>query len=225
MTRLQPFVLLLSTMLPYAAGQSSAPAQTRVPKADTESWNDIQLAIPLSKKVDFLVQGTLRISGNLTTAVDERWGFGFNYKAWKYFTLNELYFHREASSPHGRQEHEDRLSLGATVGFPLGKFTLSNRNLFERRWRQPQVDAWRYRNAILLEHPFKIGKAKFTLAIGDEVFYDWSLQGWIRNRFAFGASHAFNKHFTLYVYGMRQNDGRTRPGNINIVGTVMRFRL
>lgn len=219
------FFLPLIAILPYPTGQSPAQSQTRVPKADTQSWNDVQLAIPLSKKVDFLIQGSVRIGGNLTKVVDERWGFGFNYKAWKYVTLSELYFHREAKPPNGRQEHEDRLSLGATARFPLGKFTLSDRNLFERRWREPQVDAWRYRNAVLLEHPFKIGKTKFTLAISDEIFYDWSQHDWVRNRFAVGASHAFNKHFTLYVYGMRQNDGRTRPGDLNIIGTAMRFRM
>ena len=199
--------------------------QTRVPKADTQSWNDVQLTIPLSKKVDFLIQGTLRVGGNLTKAVDERWGFGFNYKLNKYVTLNELYFHREAKPPNGRQEREERLTLGATLRLPLGKFTLTQRNWFERRWRQSQVDAWRYRNAVLIEHPLKIGKTKFTLAIGDEVFYDWSLHVWVRNRFAVGASHAFNKHLTLYVYGMRQNDGHTRPGDINIIGTQWRFRM
>jgi hypothetical protein len=212
-------------MFSFATDQSSAQSQTPVPKADTQSWNDIQLAIPLNRKVDFLIQGTVRIGGNLTTVVDERWGFGFNYKAWKYVTLNELYFHREAKPPNGRQEHEDRLTLGATVRFPLGKFTLTDRNWFERRWRQPQVDAWRYRNAVLIEHPFKIGKAKFSFGVGDEVFYDWSLHVWVRNRFSTGVSHAFNKHFTLYVYGMRQNDGRTRPGDINIIGTQWRFRM
>jgi hypothetical protein len=225
---MRPLTLLffaLIVMFPFATNQSSAQSQTSVPKADTQSWNDIQLAIPLNKKVDFLVQGTVRIGGNLTTAVDERWGFGFNYKAWKYVTLNELYFHREAKPPNGRQEHEDRLTLGATVRFPLGKFTLTDRNWFERRWRQPQVDAWRYRNAVLIEHPFKIGKAKFSFVVGDEVFYDWSLHVWVRNRFATGVNHAFNKHFTLYVYGMRQNDGRTRPGDINIIGTQWRFRM
>jgi Protein of unknown function (DUF2490) len=78
---------------------------------------------------------------------------------------------------------------------------------------------------VQLEHPFKINKAKFTGYVLDEVFYDWSLHDWVRNRFSIGASHAFNKHFTLEVYGMRQNDGRTRPGDVNIIGTVMRFRL
>jgi hypothetical protein len=218
------FLLLCGAALP-SLGQASTRAQTPVPKADTQSWNDVQLIVPLSKQFDFLVQGTVRIGGNLTTAVDERWGFGFNYKAAKYLTLNELYFHREARPPHGRQEHEDRLSFGATMRFPLGKFTVSDRNWFERRWRDPQVDAWRYRNRIQVEHPFKINKAKFTFYITEEPFYDWSLHVWSRNRAALGASHVFNKHFTGELFFMRQNDGRTRPGDINIIGTVMRFRL
>src|SRR5207244_9000586 len=107
----------------------------------------------------------------------------------------------------------DRLTLGATLRFPAGKFTLIERNWFERRWREPQVDAWRYRIRGQIEHPFMIKKAKFTGYVSDEVFYDWSQHDWVRNRFAAGANHAFNKHFTLDLYLMRQNDGRTRPGD------------
>jgi hypothetical protein len=225
MTRHRLFFLLLAAILTFVASHNSPQAQTRVPKADTQSWNDIQLTVPLNKKLDFLIQGTVRFGGNLTTAVDERWGFGFNYKVHKYVTLNELYFHREAKPPQGRQEHEDRLSFGATLRVPLKKFTLIDRNLFERRWRSPQVEAWRYRNRIQLDHPFTINKAKFTFFVSEEPFYDWSLHGWVRNRFGAGASHVFNKHFTGDLYLMRQNDGRSRPGDINIIGTVLRFRM
>ncbi len=207
------------------AGDARAQTPSKVPKADTESWNDVQFTIPLSTKVDFLIQGTVRIGNNLTTPVDERWGFGFNYRIQKYITVNELYFHREATPPNGKHEDEDRLSFGATLNIPIGGFTLVNRNWLERRWRHPQVDAWRYRNRVRLERPFKINKAKFTGYVSDEVFYDWSLHDWVRNRFSVGANHAFNKHFTLEVYGMRQNDGRTRPGDINVLGTMLRFRL
>jgi Protein of unknown function (DUF2490) len=208
-------------------GAIAVRAQTTnpVPKSDVQFWNDTQLAVPLSKKVDFVIQGTLRIRSNFSQAVDGRWGAGWVFRPNKYLSFNPFYFHREARPPHGRPEVEERLTLGATVRLPLGKFTLSERNSFERRWREPQVDAWRYRNALLLEHPFKVGKNKFTFAVGDEVFYDWSLHVWARNRFAAGVSHVFNKHFTLYVYGMRQNDSHTRPGDITILGSQMRFRL
>ena len=203
----------------------TAIAQTRVPKSDVQSWTDIQLTVPVNKKVDLLIQGTLRFGGNITAPVDERWGFGFNYKLQKYVTLNELYFHREAKPPNGRQEREDRFTVGATLRKPIGKFALVDRNWFERRWRAPQVDAWRYRNRVQLEHPFEINKAKFTGYVSDEVFYDWSLHDWVRNRFAIGANHAFNKHFTLDLYVMRQNDGRSRPGDITILGSQLRFKL
>lgn len=217
-----PFLFLTAILL---CADGRAGAQRPVPKSDTQSWNDLQLTIPVSKKVDFLIQGTLRLGGNLSTPVDERWGFGFNYKLNKYVTLSELYFHRDARPPNGRPEVEERLTLGATLRKPIGKFTLSDRNSFERRWREPQVDAWRYRNRIQLEHPFKFQKAKFNWFVSNEVFYDWSLHDWVRNRFAVGASHVFNKHFTGDLYIMRQNDGRTRPGDVNVIGTVMRFRL
>ena len=215
------FVAGLIAVLCVCAARAAAQA----PEKDTQSWNDVQLTVPMTKKAEFVVAGTLRIGGNLTTAVDERWGVGFNYKLNKYVTLSQLIFSREARPPNGRRERETRLTLGATLQKPIGKFTLSDRNAFERRWRAPQVDAWRYRNRVRLEHPFKIDKTKFTWFISDEVFYDWSLHDWVRNRAAIGAYHAFNKHFTLELYYMRQNDGRSRPGDIHIIGSVWKFKL
>lgn len=162
----------------------------------------------------------MRIGGNLTKAVDGRWGFGFNYKGGKYLSFSQILVQREAKPPNGRREHEQRLTLAGTVRFPVGKFTLSDRNSVERRWRQPQADSWRYRNRVQLEYPFNIGKKKFTFFISDEPFYDFS----VRNRGTIGAGHAFNKHFTGELYYMRQNDGRSRPGDLHVIGTTMRFR-
>ena len=200
-------------------------AQSRVPETDTQNWNDVLFSIPMSKRVDFALQGTLRIGDNITTPVDERWGLGWVIKVNKYLTFTPNYFHREARPPHTRLEHEDRVTLGAVVQKSIGKFTLSDRNWVEHRWRIPQIDAWRYRNRVRLEHPFKVNKTNLTWFVSNEVFYDWSFHDWVRNRAAVGAMHTFNKHFTGELYYMRQNDGRTRPGDIHIIGTLMRFRL
>jgi hypothetical protein len=218
-------VILATSLSALFLCVTNSRAQTAVPESDTQSWNDLQFTIPLSKKAEFVIIGTLRIGDNLTSFVDEREGFRFNYQIQKYVTLQTLFFHRDARPPNGRHEREERLTVGANFRVPLGKFTLNTRNWFEHRWRDPQVDAWRYRNRIQLDHPFKIGKTKFTWIINDEFFYDWSLHDWVRNRFSAGISHAFNKHLTLDVYAMRQNDGRSRPGDINIIGTTWRVRL
>src|SRR5207244_10263868 len=52
-------IFLISIFLGATWG---AHAQTTnpVPKDDVQFWNDIQLAIQMSKKVDFLLQGTIR---------------------------------------------------------------------------------------------------------------------------------------------------------------------
>jgi uncharacterized protein DUF2490 len=203
-----------------------AAAQTGVvPRRDTQSWNDVQFTIPLNKKTEFALIGTLRIGDDITKPVDERWGIRFNYALTKYVSLQTSYFHREARPPNGKHEREERGTVGANLRLPLGKFTFNTRNWFERRWREPQVDAWRYRNRLQLEHPFKLGKTKFVWVLSDEPFYDWSLHDWVRNRFAVGVNHTFNKHFTLDTYFMRQNDGRARPGDLNIIGTTWRIKL
>jgi hypothetical protein len=202
-----------------------ATAQSPIPKSDNQSWNDLQITVPMTKKVDFTTQITLRLGDNVTQTADQRWGIGFVFKLNKYLSFNPFYFHREARPPNGRHESEDRVTLGATVRIPAGKFIISNRNWFERRWREPQVEAWRYRNRLQLEHPFKINKKTFTWFVSGEAFYDWSLHVWPRDRFSGGVSHPFNKHLTLELYYTRQNDSHTRPGDLNIIWSAWRIRL
>ena len=216
-----PMLLLIGVLVCPA----QVTAQSRVPESDNQSWNDLQITIPMAKKVDFTTQLTLRLGDNVTQTADQRWGIGFVFKPNKYLSFNPFYFHREARPPNGGHESEDRATLGATVRIPAGKFTISNRNWFERRWRTPQVSAWRYRNRVQVEHPFQINKKKFTWFVSDEVFYDWSLHVWPRNRLSGGVSHPFNKHLTLELYYTRQNDSHTRPGDLNIIWSAWRVKL
>src|SRR5258706_7890665 len=124
----------LLMLLPIGLLVCAAPgsAQSRVPESDNQSWNDLQLTIPMAKKVDFTTQITLRLGDNVTQTADQRWGIGFVFKVNKYLSFNPFYFHREAQPPNGRHEYEDRATLGATVRLPAGKFTIANRNWFDR---------------------------------------------------------------------------------------------
>jgi hypothetical protein len=212
--------ILLFVSSPVVSAQAQGPL-----KSDTQFWNDIVLTTPIHKRVDFGLTVTTRINSNFNDVLDERWGVGWIIKVNKYLTFTPFYFHRQARQPRLIKEHEERLTLGATLRFPAGKFTIIERNWFERRWREPQRDAWRYRVRGQIEHPFVVKKFKFTGYVSDEVFYDWSLNRWVRNRAAVGGYHAFNKHFTLDLYIMRQNDGVARPGDLTLLGSQMRFRM
>jgi hypothetical protein len=115
--------------------------------------------------------------------------------------------------------------LPVTLRFNIEKFRFSDRNLFERRFRNPGITSTRYRNRLQVEHPLGRSELGFSLFVADEVFYDWSIDCWVRNRFTAGASKALNKHFTQDVYYLRQNDGVSVPGDLHVIGTTLRIMI
>jgi Protein of unknown function (DUF2490) len=200
-----------------------APAQSL--RTDNQQWTDVQLAVPVTSTIDFNILGTLRIGRDISHPVDERIGAGFSFRFGKYVTVAPNYLHIGMQPFRGRRVWENRLSLPVTLRFTLGKFRLSDRNLFERRLRNSGAKATRYRNRFQIEHPIGPDKLKLSLFVGDEVFYDWSVNRWVRNRFTIGGSKVFNTHFTQDFYYLRQNDGVSLPGDLNVLGTTLRFRL
>jgi hypothetical protein len=216
-------VLLLPGL--YGSGHTMRGQSTTPPREDTHVWSDVQIAVPINKKVDFVITGMVRVGRNVHRPVDERLGAGFSIKAGKYLTLSPSYSHIRSQPSRGRDQSEDRLGFAATIAAPAGKFTLSDRNLFERRYRHPQGVSTRYRNRFQIQHPFKLAGTALNWFIADEVFYDWSVNDWVRNRFTIGVSRKFNNHFTGDLYYLRQNDGRSSPGDLHVIGTTFRFRI
>ena len=212
-------------MLLLAAGVVRGQS-TSSQRRDTQVWNDTQLAIAINKKVDFILLGGLRLGGDIRRPVNERIGFSFSFKAGKYLTLTPSYLYLATQPLKNQKGFENRLTLAATVHVPIGGgFTLSDRNQFERRIRHKQVDATRYRNRLKIEQPLKIGTAKLNGLVADEVSYDRSDDAWVRNRFTIGVGKTFNEHFTGELYYLRQNDSHTKQGDLNVIGTTLRFHL
>jgi len=196
-----------------------------VDRTDNQVWSDVQVAVPVTKLFDFNILGTLRLGRNINRPVDERIGVGFTFRAGKYVTVSPNYLNISMQPVRNRQVWENRLTFPVTLRFNVEKFRLSDRNQFERRIRNSGQRSTRYRNRFLIEHPIGDSKWGLSFMIGDEVFYDWSVNRWVRNRFAIGASKVFNKHFTEEFFYLRQNDGVSIPGDLNVIGTTLRFRL
>jgi hypothetical protein len=212
-------VLSVSNVL-LAQGQTTAPSQT-----DNQNWNDVYLFVPVTRTVDFVMQGTLRLGRDISQPVDERVGVGFSFRFGKYVTVIPNYLHIRTQPFANRNLYENRLSIPATVKFPVGKFTLSDRNLIERRLRHPGGDSTRYRNRLQIDHPVGPAKHKLSLFVSDEVFYDWFFDQWVRNRFAVGVTKVLSKHLTGDLYYLRQNDSHAIPGDLHVIGTALRIRL
>ena len=207
-------LLLLILLVSGASAQS-------VDRTDNQLWTDVQLAAPVTKSFDFNILGTLRLGRDINRPVDERVGAGFTWKIGKYWTVSPNYLHIGMQPVRGRKIWENRLTLPVTLRFNLDKFRLSDRNQFEHRIRNSGLRTNRYRNRFQVEHPV----GPLSLYVADEVFYDWAVDRWVRNRFTIGASKVFDKHFSQEFYYLRQNDGVSVPGDLNVIGTTLRFRL
>lgn len=214
------FCVLTLSLVSYAFAQSQQPA----PRDDTQSWNEVELSLPLNERVDLEFYGQLRVGRNLTHLVDERAGFGFSFKPNKYLTFEPSYRYIAAQPVAGRSTRENRLSFEATVSVPVRGFTLSDRNLLDRRLRS-SGNTTQYRNRLQVEHPVTLGGTQFKVFIADEVFYDSRERAWIRNRFSVGVSRKFSERYTGEIYYLRQNDGFSRPGDLHVIGTTLRVRL
>lgn len=197
----------------------------RPPRNDNQIWTETQLAIPLDSKVNLVLLGIVRFGRDVSRPVNERIGAGVSFKAGKYLTLFPFYL-RVGSQPTATSHStEDRITLEATFKFPAGHFTIVDRNRVEFHIHHPAPNFTQYRNRMQLEHPLKIGEFEIDAFVADEVFYDSIANAWIRNRAYAGAIKKFNKHFTLELYYVRQNDSHSHPGDINALGSTFKFHL
>jgi hypothetical protein len=196
-----------------------------IDRTDNQIWSDVQAAVPMAKDVDFNMLGTLRLGRDVSRPVDERLVMGFTFRFGQHVSIAPNYLYIATQPVRNRKLWESRLSLPVTLRFNVDKFRLSDRNLFERRIRRPGINSWRYRNRLQVEHPVGRAKLALSLFVADEVFYDWSLKRWSRNRFTAGVSKVLNKHFTQDIYYLRQNDGVSVPGDLHVVGTTLRVKL
>jgi hypothetical protein len=217
MRRLTAALLLLCFFLATAFGQTDG--------TDNQFWTDVQLAIPVTSHFDFNLLGTLRVGRDFNRPVDERVGAGFTFRANKYLQVSPHYLHIGMQPFAGRRVWENRLTVPVQVTFKVGDFQLGDRNQIERRLRNSGAKSTRYRNRFTVQHPLGEKDWQLSWFLADEVFYDWSVDRWVRNRFSVGATKVFNKHYTQDFYYLRQNDGVSVPGDLNVIGTTLRFRL
>lgn len=214
-------VLIFTCLCSIGSGQSIPPA----PTDDTQLWNDLQVSVPLHKNVDLIFTGTFRLGHGLSHPVSERGAVSIAIKANKFLTFETGYLYEANQPSKGRKNYSSNLIFAGTLKFPVRKFTVSNRNWVERRFRNSRIDSTRYRNRLRLEHPIVAGNTKFNAFASNEVFYDWTLRKWARNRFAVGANKKLTERLTGEIYYMRQNDGRSRPGDLHVIGTIFRVQL
>jgi hypothetical protein len=118
---------------------------------------------------------------------------------------------------HADEEHQFRLA--GTLKLSAGRFAISERNMYVRRFR-PTGDINRYRNRLQVAHPLKIMQNSVNAFIFDEVYHDWGKGGWIRNWASVGLDVPLYKYVTFEPSFIRQDSRGLRGFNFMGLGLL-----
>ena len=92
--------------------------------------------------------------------------------------LDEL-ANRSRGFTHGFDEHQFRID--GTLAHSIGKFEISDRNMYVRRFLSTNSEINRYRNRIAVAHPLAVNGHIWKPFASYEAFYDQG-SGWTKNR-------------------------------------------
>jgi hypothetical protein len=213
------FVLLIFGVC--AAAQTVGTA----PEDDNQIWHETVVGIPITKELNLNLTGVLRFGGGRRDFVDNRAGVGFSYKVNKYLTAGSGYLYRVTEFVRNRKNYENRFIGFFALGKSFGKFNVSDRNQFEFHARNSRPDKFNYRNRLLVERVIKRKKFEIKPFASAEAFYDSQFDKFSRLWLTIGANKKLFKNLSLDVYYLRQQDGQSRPGNLNVFGTTLRFNF
>lgn len=204
-------------------------SQTEPNENDIQFWNETTVSFPLKvKNLSGFVAGNLRLGQNVKHFVDERIGFGVEYKFGKYFSFSPSYLYRAGQPTKNRKEYEHRLRFDLNIEKKWKHFSLKDRNRIEHRIRHSRDDTTRYRNKLTLKVPIKNEKGDeiITPFVADEPYYDSRSDSWFRNEFSVGISKGFTKTTTAeFFYMLQNNTNVTTLKTVNIFGVNLKFKI
>lgn len=215
----------------------SAVSQTpATDELDNQFWHETQIVFPLVKKKDaggetvdklsLFVGGNLRFGGNVSRFVDERIGFGFDYKLNKYVSFTPSYIYIAQQPTRGRQAYESRLRFAVNLEKSWKRFALDDRNLVEYRLRNNAANSVRYRNRLRFKYPIKKGeKELFTPFAANEIYYDFRAKNFSRNEFSVGATRKLNKNIAAEFFYLRRANKNDSPRRLNVFGVDLTITI
>lgn len=224
------FFLILSVIL---FGSTLARSQTVQANPAFQSWNEVQLILPLmtgkdarAKSFDRLtltLNGIMRFGRKPVEAIDDRAGATFDHRINKYLFLTTGVLYRKDELVIDRRRYETRFDAGATLAKTWRGFVFRDRNLYEHRFRNSRADLDLYRQKIQVSYPVKRGDRElFAPFISEEGYYDLRLHGWIQNEFFAGVSRKISPKTSIDVSYIRA-DGT--PVDVNGISFSLRIRL
>jgi hypothetical protein len=210
----------------FAASAQSTPASLAT---DFQSWNDVQLIVPLdSEKWNAVFSLVGRFGNDLKTAVDSRIGVMITRKINSKLTVGGGYLYRYANPTFVVPKYESRFFGAAYITTPLGKkFTLSTRLMGQYDDWYSLPNAFVCEPRVTIKRRMTIDKHAIEPFASFEPVYDTRQKQFVTYREQVGFTRALNDKVSADFYYLRQDvpDRSTRPGTANGIGMSFKIRV
>lgn len=203
---------------------------------DNQLWHETQLNFSLIKneddsgktidKLSFFINGNVRVGRNIRHLIDERIGFGFDYKYNKYVSFTPSYLYITQQPTAGVKQYESRVRFAVNLEKGWNKFSLGDRNLVEYRSRNNRADSVRYRNRLRFLYPIKKNKKELFVPFAtNEIFYDFQAKTFSRNEFSVGISRKLSPNVTTDLFYLLQTNKSGSPKQLNVFGVNLKIKF
>ncbi len=227
--KLHFFVLFLIVFF----NASGAFSQTAPLPSEFQSWNEVQLILPLVRakeaknksvdKVTATFNGIARIGRKNPDFLDNRSGATLDFRVNKYLSLLTATLYRKDELVKSVRRYETRLDFGAIVSKTFHDFSFRDRNMFEHRFRNSRADTNLYRQRIQASYPIKRkNKLIFSPFISEEGYFDLGAKTWIQNEFYAGITRVLNPKTSIDIAYIRTD---SKPVNVNGLSLNLKIRL
>lgn len=203
-------------------------AQNSAPKLVFQSWNEIQLIVPLSRgkdakgksfdRVTATFSGIARIGRKDFDFLDDRAGLTFDFRVSRHISLFAGGLYRRDENVRNVIRYEKRLTAGATFSTVCHKFTFKDRNQFEHRFRNSRADVNLYRQRIRISRSLKFREKEiFSPFISEEGFYNITDGLWVQNEFYAGITRKLSPRTALDIAYLNSSTKSVHTNGINLV--------
>lgn len=193
--------------------------------SDFQSWNDLQVTVPVTKKLDIYTAATIQFHSNLSKLDNTRFSIGATVKPAKGFSITPFVTFLSDRNSRNNFRYEYRYVLRGVYKHDFEQFSISHRSQIEYRYR-PGANTWRYRPSVTVEK--KLPKSfvpGLKIFVTEEPFYDSASGRFSRNRISAGVNKSLNKKVSLDLYYLYQGDNNSSPGSVNVLGTGLKVSL
>lgn len=190
-----------------------------------ESWNDVEITIPVSKRFEINTLTTVRFDKKITRDDSYRFSVGVTAKPNNSLSVTPFITFISGRGSNGKFRYEYRSAIALRYRLPVRSVDLMHRSQIEHRSR-PGKNSWRYRPSIRLEKQIPESLAKGTsVFLVEEPFYDSGSGRFSRNRLSIGIGKDLSERLKLEVYYLFQGDDHSAPGSVHVLGTGLKIRL